>query len=1463
MKFLFSILFCFVLFSGFSQRGKDGSVTITATNTIVNLYTPLTSNASIGSKTLTVLNSASYNVGDLVFIIQMQGASVNAGKDSIYPDPNSSIPTNTTFGAVTNYNNSGNNEYAEISAIPNATSIVIDCGLKYNYDYLAKVQVIKVPRYFTLTISGAGSITCPSWNGSVGGVAIIETQSNCTLLSLPSFSVTGKGFRGGALERATTPGGNKFGSLKPSEGAYKGESIAGDTTRYKVYSAVFGRGSIANGGGGGCPENSGGGGGSNAGNLLTYDGAGNPSGYAAAWNLESAGFATHVSSGGGRGGYSFSSSNQNPLTLVPGALAWSGDKRRNVGGYGGHPLDYTSGKLFLGGGGGAGEENDVSGSAGANGGGIVYIICYGNLSGAGTIVADGGKGLNTGAVCNQNDGAGGGGGGGTIILNVNGSIALSAITALSAKGGDGGSSILVGCFFNTDAYGPGGGGGGGYIGVSGILPSNSVSGGLNGILFGNGCNIAANFPPNGATNGGAGSTGSILNYSLTASANQTVCTNQSFTATATSTEPGNTISWYNAITGGTSIATGTAYVSPGYPSVGTYTLFAGVCPGTYRQPIVITVNAGLTLSINSPTICSGQTTTLTASGATTYTWSSGPTTNSIIVSPMSTTVYTISGTAALCAGTKTTQVTVNAVPTVTVSNPTICSGNSVTLTAGGASTYSWSTGQTTNTILISPSSTTSYSVTGTLSLCSNTAISTVSVVVTPTISLASQTICAGQTATFTVVGATTYTWLPGSTTGSSYTIAPITSTIITVKGANGTCTTQTTASLTIGSGITIAVNSPTICSGQTTTLTASGATTYTWSSGPTTNSIIVSPISTTVYTISGTAALCAGTKTTQVTVNAVPTVTVTNPTICSGNSLTLTAGGASTYSWSTGQTTNTILISPTSTTSYSVTGTLSLCSNTAISTVSVVVTPTISLASQTICAGQTATFTGVGATTYTWLPGSTIGSSYTIAPITSTIITVKGANGTCTTQTTASLTIGSGITIAVNSPTICSGQTTTLTASGASTYSWSSGSTSNTITISPTTTTVYTITGSSGICLGSNTASVTVNSLPIMAFISPTICSCSQPTLNLSGVTSVTVSPLPLSIIGGTTVVCGSICSNTNYTVIGSNGTCLTTSVIPVEVNPTPTLTVNSSTICSGQTATLIASGASTYSWSNGSTTSNINLAPLTNTNYTVTGFNGICSSSAIGSVIVNTVTITNYSLTIPLCANQITTLNAGTSSATSFTWSNGPNTYSQNVSPSVTTTFTVIGNSGICPALFGVITLSINPVIADFVGINGPFVSQGSMLNLTNTSIGTVNYLWEFCDATSSLLSNQLFLAQDTGYCCIKLIADNVSCKDSITKCFNIISEAVVIIPNVFTPNGDSKNDLFTIKTIGVKSLNCIIFDRWGLKLFEWDGINGGWDGNTKNGVSSDGSYYFILEYIDYKDKTTKAKGYFQLFKN
>jgi trimeric autotransporter adhesin len=89
------------------------------------------------------------------------------------------------------------------------------------------------------------------------------------------------------------------------------------------------------------------------------------------------------------------------------------------------------------------------------------------------------------------------------------------------------------------------------------------------------------------------------------------------------------------------------------------------------------------------------------------------------------------------------------------------------------------------------------------------------------------------------------------------------------------------------------------------------------------------------------------------------------------------------------------------------------------------------------------------------------------------------------------------------------------------------------------------------------------------------------------------------------------------------------------------------------------------------------------------------------------------------------------------------------------------------------------------------------------------------------------------------------------------------VIIPNVFTPNGDGNNEVFKINSSGLKTLNCAIFDRWGLKMYEWDGINGYWDGNAKSGPAPDGTYFYIINYTDQLDKTTTEKGFLNLFKN
>ena len=117
---------------------------------------------------------------------------------------------------------------------------------------------------------------------------------------------------------------------------------------------------------------------------------------------------------------------------------------------------------------------------------------------------------------------------------------------------------------------------------------------------------------------------------------------------------------------------------------------------TFTQSVLVTVNPTPTISVNSATICSGQSATLTASGATSYTWNTGATSNSIVVNPSVTTAYGVIGESLGCSNTATTQVVVNPLPIVStsVTNATDpgCNNGSATLTVSGNGpfTYSWS-----------------------------------------------------------------------------------------------------------------------------------------------------------------------------------------------------------------------------------------------------------------------------------------------------------------------------------------------------------------------------------------------------------------------------------------------------------------------------------------------------------------------------------------------------------------------------------------------------------------------------------------------------------------------------------------------------------------------------------------------------------------------------------------------------
>ena len=460
---------------------------------------------------------------------------------------------------------------------------------------------------------------------------------------------------------------------------------------------------------------------------------------------------------------------------------------------------------------------------------------------------------------------------------------------------------------------------------------------------------------------------------------------------------------------------------------------------------------------------------------------------------------------------------------------------------------------------------------------------------------------------------------------------------------------------------------------------------------------------------------------------------------------------------------------------------------------------------------------------------------------------INAASLTVTADTSAPLLV------TVNSDTICTGQTATLIASGANTYTWSTGEITDSINVSPLSTTSYTVTGVSGQCSGTAIATVTI--IPILVAVnSDTICTGQMANLIASGANAYTWS---------TGEITGSInvspLSTTSYTVTGVSGQCSDAAIATVTIIPI-LVAVNSDTICPGQPATLIASGANAYTWSTGEITGSINVSPLSTTSYTVTGVSGQCSDAAIATVTIIPILVAVNSDTI--CPGQPATLIA--SGANAYTWSTGEITGSINVSPLSTTSYTVTGVSGECSDAAIATVTKTSDVSAAFTV--SPITGQTPLtVNFTNNSINATNYLWDFGTIDTSTQVNPVYSVVPTGTFTICLIAYNAfACADTACSDVEVDLNSLFIIPNVFTPNDDNINDLFQVNGVGLKTLNAEIFNRWGEKIAEWHTIDGGWDGRTASGIAAgSGTYFYIIDASGKDGKKYFEKGTFLLIRN
>ncbi|MEI6815096.1 MAG: hypothetical protein WCL14_00700, partial [Bacteroidota bacterium] len=820
-----------------------------------------------------------------------------------------------------------------------------------------------------------------------------------------------------------------------------------------------------------------------------------------------------------------------------------------------------------------------------------------------------------------------------------------------------------------------------------------------------------------------------LNPMITANGPTTFCTGGSVILDAGTFL---TYAWSNGdVTQTTTITTSGTYVV-------TVTETGG-CTGTATQ--IVTVDANLTPVITAngaTTFCAGGSVTLDAGSYPSYSWSNGATNETTTINISGTynvTVTLYSG----CTGSASQLVTLNAnpAPTITPGGPTsFCNGGSVVLDAGVYAAYIWNTGDTDQTLTAYSGGIYEVTVTD-----GNGCIGSASMPVT-VYSIATTSITANGPTTFCVGGSVSldagsfvsYLWSTTETTNPII-VSTTGNYIVTVTDINS-CTATASQAVTVNLNLSPSITpigATTFCSGGSVILDAGTYTTYSWNNGGTSETITPSTSNTYSVTVSD-ATGCTGIATQVVTVNPLPTPSITPTgaiTFCSGGSVDLDAGTFASYLWSNSSTDE--IISANASGTYVVTVTDGNgCTGTTSQLITVNSLPTAAITGgNSFCAGGSLNLSAGTFSSYSWSTAETT-SSINVSSANTYSVTVTDGNG-CTATASQVVTVNSLPTPTVvpgGSTTFCNGGSVSLDAGAYASYIWNTGDTDQTITAFSAGTYMVTVTDNNG-CEGNASISITVNPLP-----TPTITH-TTPTSFCSGGSVVldagTYTSYIWSNAGTDQTTTASTDGNFVVTVTDGNG-CQGIASIAVTVFQLPTPVITSSgptTICSGDSLILGTSVSyASYIWSNAATTDTIHVFTTDNYIATVTDING-CTGSASLAVNVGTslAPVITPSGSTTFCAGGSVTLNTGTYN--SYAWSNGGTGQSINVTSSGTYSVTVSNSGGCTGVTSQSVTVNTNPT-PTITHTNPTTFCAGGSVTLAAGSF--VSYIWSSSETTQTI---------------------------------------------------------------------------------------------------------------------------------